>query len=593
MEEFQTIWSKRIKLANHYYKEWEDLFRCKELNDYYEGKQWKNVPSDYRPYTVNYYYSTIKDKLATFLFSRPKYNLGPRPGSAEYDIEFAATTTQLKEDVLNNLIRNPDSYFKEELELAFLDSMFRFGMLEVGYGANWITNPNAQTPLLSSERNPEVELEKDRILKQAPELPESERVYFKRIPANTFRVGGITHSHLKRCSWVGYYDYVEKSQILKFPNLKNKKEVLNGAASHLNIEQQSAMFREEFLTTEMVKIWHIWVPKEKIRYLIMDSPTKELWSTPYDRLPLFDLKWDKRLKGWYPMPPSFQWTSPQNEINESREMMRDYRRRFVQKFQAQEGSIDDEEKDKFENGPSGTVVMVKRVDAIQPIKIPTVGNVDLTTAITSKDDLNIISGTSADQRGQAARETATASQIKEVHANKRIDKESEEILDWMRRIGREALLLARDKFTLGVWVEQTSDIAENLLGEVQDKGASYQYVSSEDLDDGYDFKIDLDVVSMSPIKAEEEKRKFLEFLAVLNSYPQIALSPKLIRTTAYLSGFRNESIIKELQQMALIAMMGLGEQSGAGNAIAQRSVAQSTPNTQEEIRQQLDGQLVQ
>ena len=37
-----TLWGTRINAANKYYEQWESLFKCKILEEYYEGQQWKS-----------------------------------------------------------------------------------------------------------------------------------------------------------------------------------------------------------------------------------------------------------------------------------------------------------------------------------------------------------------------------------------------------------------------------------------------------------------------------------------------------------------------------------------------------------------------
>jgi len=50
-----------------------------------------------------------------------------------------------------------------------------------------------------------------------------------------------------------------------------------------------------------------------------------------------------------------------------------------------------------------------------------------------------------------------------------------------------------------------------------------------------------------------------------------------------------------MQQMALLTMLGANQQAGGdpGNQFAQQAAAQMTPNDQEQIRQQMEGQLLQ
>lgn len=589
------IWKPRLVAANRYYDSWAHLFKCNTLDKYYEGFQWKSQQQlDFEPYTINKVYETIQIKIAQFVPTFIKYLVQARPANSQYDLESAALSSQLKEDVLNTLIWDNRLNFHQEVELAYKDSFFRFGMLEVGYAADWVLNPNVPKPLLNKDVDPHTN-NKSKVRNQPPELPINERIYFKHIGAKRFRVGGIDNKYLGRCGWVGYFEWVNKDELLSM-KLMNKDKV-ESAQVYNSIESGSTQdYNPETPKTDALKIWHIWDNKSQQRLIILDSPCITIYQKKFKRLPLFDLRPDRRLltEGFYPVPPAFHWLSPQNEINEIRDQLRNHRRRFVRKYQAVEGAVVDAEKEKFETGPDGALVTVKRENAISAIDAPDLGQAIQEATATSDDDLNRISGTSAEVRGVADRTTATQANIVNQRASTREQKERDRFVDWLIGIGEEALLICREKFTIGTWARLTSGSGENFLGEIQDNQAAFQWVSTEDLNDGYDFRIDIDVTTLSVSSQQEEKRKYLEFLTLTTQFPQIALSPILIRETAYRVGYRNEKIIKEMQKMALLHMMGATSgQPGQGQQIAQQVNAQQTPNTMDQIRNQLQNQLGQ
>lgn len=590
--QIEELWSRRIQTANTAYKEWESLFKCKILEKYYEGFQYRDLDQEEHPYVVNFFYSTINEKISAHLYARPQFKISPKPGFSDYDLSFAVQSAQLKEDTLNTIISNDGVNFEEEIELAYIDSFFRFGVIEVGYSADWIINPNAGKPLLRSFKKANISKEEDRILKQPDFLPENEQVYFKRIDPERFRVGGIDSCYLNRCDWVGYYDLVYKSDLYAMKGLKNLDQ-LDTTGSYIATGSSDNYANID----NAVKIWHIWSIREGKRLLLLDAPMVELWSSTFYRLPLFAFRGDRRTKGFYPIPPAFQWISPQDEINDARQQLKNHRRRFIRKFQVVEGTVDDIERDKFENGPDGSLITVKKENAITAIETASLGPESDKSALIAKDDMNIVSGTGNEARGVADRMTATQSRYIEGHANRRESKEDAKVAKWICAIGREALLIARDKFTNGTWVKLNADPGEEFLGEVQDQNMAYRWVTSEDLSDGFDFRIDVDITSMSPDKFEEEKRHYVEFLSLLTQFPQIAISPTLVRETAYRCNYRNEKVIKEFQKIALIQMLGqaniAAEQSNQAQAIAQRQVEQMTPNTQAQIENQLQNQVLQ
>lgn len=592
------VWKEQIPAANKYYQTWEKRFKCSILENYYEGRQWSGDMEDYNPYTINKIYETVQIKIDSFVPEFPKYTVSPQQGSADFDLETAALSSQMKQDVLNTIINNDKEVFHDEIQAAYKDSFFRFGIIEVGYAANWILNPNAQRPLLNTDKEKlEYSSNKNPYTVGEPvELPVHERVYYKRIPARCFRVGGMDHRYLHRATWCGYYEYVDKNDLLAIRSVMNRSKINDcQGTSTLEYSNDGTDNEEIDRKGDYVKIWHIWHNKAKLRLIVMDDgPT--IFQRPFDRLNLIDYRPDKRVRNdsFYPIPPVFHWISPQDEINETREQMRKHRRRFNRKFQVIVDTVEDDEIEKFENGDDGGIVKVKKENAITPILDAPLGSSVNQAIMTSDDDMNKISGTTAAQRATADRTTATEAQQIGFQSSIRTDAERNRIARLLIAIGRETLLIVRDKFTLGVWIELTGDNQGSMMTEYQMHKPVYDWVTSEDLNDGYDFRIQVDVTTLSQSGQEDEKKHFLEFLAVVTQYPQIAMSPKLVREAAYRVGYRNEAIIKEMMDMALLqrlqAMHGMQQQQ-QGLQTSQQMMQAKTPNDIEQIRQQMQGQL--
>lgn len=600
-----NLWADRIESMNRYYKEWETRFKCTILENYYEGEQWKyQAELGTNPYVINKIYETIQIKIAQFVPTFPKFNVSSKPGNAEFNLETAMRSAQLKEDVLNTIISDARNNFSEEIEQAYKDSFFRFGIVEVGYAADWLLNPNVKKPLLGKDTQQNVSgTNRTKIVYQPDEIPVNERIYFKHISAKRFRVGGIDHKYLNRCSYVGYYDYVHKDDLLSMPKIMNRDKI-GVAIETTTLDDTSDKEEYRYRRDGVVKIWHIWDQRAGQQLVILDSPTVTVSQRKLDRLPLFDLRPDKRLigEGFYPIPPTYHWLSPQDEINETREMLRNHRRKFIRGFQVREGMVTDEEIEKFEQGIDGKIIKVQEREAITPIQNADLGN-SLPEAIqTSGDDLNRISGTSNESRGIADRTTATQAQIINQRSGIREMKDRDRVVTWLSRIGREVISTVKDKFTLGIWAEVMSPEGENFMGEVQEIAGAMQWISKEELHDGYDYKINVDVTSLSVVAREDEKKAYIEFLSILTQFPMIAFSPLLVRETANRCGYRNDRAIKELQKMALLMeqgrMLQLSQQAGItpmpqnGNT-GQQIAAQQTPPDQEQIRNQLKNQLVQ
>jgi hypothetical protein len=349
------------------------------------------------------------------------------------------------------------------------------------------------------------------------------------------------------------------------------------------------------------KVYHIWDFISGKRLLLLDG-SHILFEDTFERHPFSTIRWDERESSWYPIPPVFQWISPQDEINEAREQMRSYRRRFTRKFQAVESSIAEEEIEKFASGPDGSIIFTRQKDAITPIENPAIGATIETSLVIAKDDFNIVSGTSSEARGQADRTTATQAKIIDARSNIRESAEQIDFSDFICSVGRETLLQAQERLTSGMWIKLTADPTINPNPD-ESKRPVYQAVTSQVIDDGYDFQINIDVANASPTMQQDEKQKFIEFLSIVNNFPQIVMSVTLVREAAYRCGYRNEKVITEMQKAAIMAQMAQSVQAqsqgpggpspGGDNANNQAKgvLAQQSPNTAAQVDAQMTQQL--
>lgn len=604
-------WGSRILEAVKYKQSWEELFHCKDLERYYRGFQWNSTIdiTAYKPYVLNIVKSTIKIKLATILFQNPEFLISPKPGKMNWNQDFAVQAAQIKQDALNTIAQNKNIYFAKNLKLAALDSFFRFGVIETGYAADW-RNPNKKDQVMKSEEDSDISHDKDKVVEDL-ELPASESVYWKRVKARRFIVSCSDDEILENCHWSGYYSFMMKSTLENTKGIKMPKDYIsnnylaeyNDVLSNFKDKNNNRDVLMALQNGSICKVWHIWNHRSKENYLILDDCFEEIWQADYERLPFTDVKWDDDLEGYYPIPPVFDWLSPQNEINEAREQMRNYRRRFIRKFFAVKGKVDSTELDKMASNTDGEVITVKAPDAIGVLQNPDLGGAITQDLSASMNDLNLISGTSANVRGAVDRTTATESKIIDIRSQIRESVEQMDFTNFIGSCGREGLLQITERFSEGMWIKVTVDPGEEILGEIQANGPIFKYITAQDLDDGYDFDITINVVNATPAKMQEEQQNFFTFIEMLTKFPQLALSPKLTRETAYRCGYRNEAIIKEVQKAAQLRMMAQASQQAQqnvgsvnGQGATPESVngsinANGNPNPLQEIMKQLKGKV--
>jgi hypothetical protein len=611
LDDLAAIWKQRITAADKYHLQWESEMACVKMEEYYRGKQWQDTglnPS-YERYVLNLIYTTIEIKLPTLLFDIPVFHIKPRPRRGAFDLESAIQRSLLREDLLNTIVSDPELRFPKNASLAIKDAFFRFGIVEVGYSANWVENPNAGMPILKSDESPVVDTDGNTV-KEPKQLPQSERIYVRRIPAKHFRVGGVDGIGLSDSNWCGYASWYRPEDLKANKNLINvdKIEWAGGRTPDFYPDGMGKTYvhDESNKTGDISKVWTIYDNRSKQKIMLHDATGIVLFKKPFTRLPLFDLRFSPLFEGFYPMPPVKSWKMPQDEINDSKEQARNHRKRYVRKFVYNKAALPNiEEVDKLINGPDGTFVGAEGGD-IERVVFP-VPNADLGASardalVTSKDDFNIASATSEEQRGQSDRTTATQANIINQKAQVRDSSSRVQVATWLAEIGREVLLLAEEKYTLPVWLKMLAD--PGAPGDnVSELTEIWHQVKMEDFktkdgEDDLDFDVAISVDSLSPITNDEEKTKFLEFLAVLNQYPELSMDPLLIREAAYRIGYRNEKVIVRMQvaaQQMLVNKMAAQNGGGAGTAgtsqLGQATVAQQTPPGMSEVQNQIHAQV--
>jgi hypothetical protein len=562
-------WAARIHGADRKYQDWEGRFKCKKLVEYYENFQWKlktgDITSSDAPYVLNLFHSTIEIKLASYLFQRPSFVLTPEPGKDQWDQDFAVQSAQIKQDTLNTIIKNRNMKFAKVLKRAALDAFFRFSIIEVGYAADW-RNPLKDEVELKSWTDPDLlDSPKDKVVKNE-EVPTNERFFVKRIKPERFRVSVSDAEELEDHEWVGYYQYYYTDTLKNTPGIKFpenaggsyiSKDIGEGTDTNLEVIKSGR---------QISKVYHIWdMVAKKRRMLLADSEFDEIWSQDFERHPLIDLKWFIRTDGFYPIPPCWYWLSPQDEINESREQVRSFRRRFTRKYEVIQNQIDPEEIEKFVSGGDGSVVLVKQAGAILPIPNPEIGATAQDALIQAKEDFLVVSGTSAEARPGGDRETATKSKIADARARIRESAEQIDFSEFVCTIGREILAQASEKLVEGLWVKYSNGPGNEALQDYQANQQIYKWITSQDLSDGYDFDVAIDIQNATPAAMEKEREAFTSFIAFITQFPFIAMSPILIREAAYRFGYKNEAVIHQVQQTAAAAMAAKAAEAAKGN----------------------------
>jgi len=557
-------WRLRTQHADAYFNAWAKRYNVAESLNYYTGKQWRGLGAypNYDPYVVNLVYSTIKVKRPSLLFDKPVYHLLPKPSPdfAAFNFDASAKRAALKQDALNQWVGDRRNYFAEEVKQAIVDAFFGFGIVETGYSANWIDNPTAQKPAYDNVQDP------DKVTHKPERVIESERTFVKRIPFPQFRVGGLDNATLEKNNWFGYWEFVDRRDLENAEGYDFKCAYSGSRSTEMDSLQlpfgaigNMAHLQDYLKKGDLVKIWKIWDTRDKIYKVWAEDQDQIIFADEYEEHPFSKLVYDDNLYGFYPIPPVSQWLSSQDEVNECSEQLRVHRRRANRKYIVSE-QVDDLELQKMLNGPDGTYMKYEGpVDtAIYPVPQAPMDQANQQAFIQSKDNFNVVSQTSSEMRGQVDRQTATAAAISSKQAQITDSEPKTIVANFLVDIGENVL----DKLSISVipfWIKRA--MAAQEMGTSVKQPPQYDRISGQDIAGG-DHEITVMISSLSPIDNDVELQNFNNFMTMLNSNPEYALSPVIIREIASRCNYTNEEVIEEFQKMATLKLMGL--QAGQG-----------------------------
>jgi len=599
------VWQSRVTASGKIYKKWEEKYRCDLLEQYYHGHQWAEQPEEMAEehYTINMVFPSVEIKIPSLFFYHPNVKIRPRPAKADDTGTLSEERAKLQQDTVNTFIQDPRLDFKGEVSLALRESFYRFGVIEVGYTADFIDNPLLQKP--------ELELtEKEKELAKAKKIPNPENenpesLYIKRIPARNFRAGVNAKNSIHRCDWVGYFEEHYPSDLKKNENYKNtsglkatgriKKDITGEGA-----EEKDRDVDGNVVDRDTVRVWKIWDLRSRKRIVFVDGGEKFLLEDTFTYLPFAVLKQYEILDQFLPFPPVYNWLHPQNELNETREMQRVHRKRFYRRYTYRDGAIDPAEIEKLESGGDGVYARANQPDPIQAVPDAPLDPSIARNIPDSKQDFMEISGVSEEQRGNAVdTTTATQANIVDVRSRIRENYQRENVAGWMANIARLILKTIKENMVLPIWVQMNIDpTGQQPAQEAAKVGALWKMITSTELGP-IEEDITVDMTSLTPLVEQEEMRNWTQVLGLLTNPALVAVlmaSDVLLRKTLGYFNVKSEKEIAEVKKagMAILAQLAAAAaaQAGAKGAGGQQGSPGPGPTPDNDlIAQQLQSQM--
>lgn len=574
---------ERIKSANEVYERWHARFRPDRLIGYYCGDQWPEFqPPEhnprYRPYVINLVFPTIETQQPALLFYRPTVQVEPKPPYGDDPQSQVAQRAKLCADTLQTYVDKPEVGFKQQTLLALRDAQYRFGVVEIGYTADWIDNPHAGKPVLKDQsEEPYLDRAGEAILHPS-KVPatDSEQLYVRQIDPACFRVSASNRPVLLENDWVGYYDWQYVEDVKRNPKYSRTRDLKPsgqfGDPPEASRDPATTLDRQAS-HRDMVQLWKLWDLRSKTRCVVAQGhPTYLLENEPWSYLPFAVLKFYEIPQAFYPLPPVANWIDAQNEINETREARRVHRRRFARRYVVRQNTMDDTELEKITMGGDGTVATHKGAPGEQPLHpVPDAAlgmDVDKHLA-ESRDDFMQISGVGAEARGVAESDTATQANIVDVRQRIRETASRVQVADWLSEICRLLLLTIREKMQLPFWIRDNVDLVSADPAELQRIIGTWQQITAQELGSTL-MDVSVDVTSLSPVSQEQRAAQWNQLLALITN-PALALvlgqSEVLLRKTLKYYGVTSEGDIREIQNvLRQTLMMQVAAQTGGAGA---------------------------
>lgn len=571
--ELQSRWEQRILEAEQKKEAWKEEFRVDDLERAYYGHQKPEHWSSRDWFTLNLIFASVKVT---------KRNVIPRHIDVKMKLARSFITNpdeiysmeqliQLRQAVLRYMGKSMN--LSKESQMAYLNSLWQFGIVKVGYSAFMEDNPNAGSPL--RDRNNAILYGDDGAPEMEPgEVVSSEEFFVDQVDPDCILVDRYCENDVdKTGNWIAQKFYRSVFDIKNDPLYSKSKAIKDLGASSL-VEAESnkldignnyrGMFTDKHSATlpenEMCVGYEIYDLKNQ-QMLTVIRGASDIISGPkplpagVKNHPFVFLKFNERRSEFYPIPVIFNWLGPQMEYNLTRNQMATHRKRFNRKYGYVQGYIDPMELDKLEDAPDGTFVKFNQAGAIEPIKdapLDSAANIDTQLL---RGEFMEISGVGTQQRGQTGAESATEADIVERRSREGEVDEHEEAMDFIGNV--------YEKLHTLIEANLTQEGAINLVGPA---GSNWISFGPEHFDK-IAGEVIFDVTAEEDVRntVQVERAQLMELLNILSANPILALDDVILRaiTSKFPSLADNELLIQRMQQLAMTVVQGQAAQQQA------------------------------
>jgi len=591
-KQVRTIF-KRIAQAKKIKEKWAKAFDVDRSHDYVKGFQRaegddKDASGD-RRYQINKILAAMKSKIPRIFYYHPYIRVVASRARADTPSSTIQERADLLQDTINTIVTQSDTRFKPECMLALKEAQWAFGVVEVGYSADWGENPFAQkpAPLIDSDdakqdaeesgQLPE-EGTPEAILSKLAEVPHDENFFVRHIPARQFYVASNDRSATESMDWVAYWEwmYVEdvKRSFENTDGLKPSGKMTLGDGIDSDL---LPMGEDMDAPSDMVRVWKYWDYRAKVRLVLAEGHDKILKQTPFDMPMIFPLRLEVMPGEWYPIPPIFSQLTEQDEYNDAREWLRMVRKGTRPRYLFDPKALKPEETEKLATDDFNTMVPVENsnLNAILPVQQPTFSEAAIRTLALAEEGFSEQAASSPQARLTRDGGAPTAREVSELSESGDIrdSYEQQEVADWMANIAKGLLKSAIKKMTLPRWIQMNTDPHAPMAQlDALIVAQQWKQIVADDLEDAdgmLRWDVTVDIESMSPSTEAQYVSRIMQILQVLATPgvgTLLSMSPPLLKIVLNMTGIRSSADQQAIQQalQARDAQNMAMAQAGAG-----------------------------
>ena len=554
-------WSERINRAKKVREEWATEFRVQMGRDYFEGRQNPGYPED-EWITVNKVYSHLQAQLP-LLYSMDPYFYVKLKKSYSIDPTTIAEYEQrgkIRQAMLNYL--KGELGLKEKAQLGILDAHFEYGVLKSRRASEAEDHPHAGEAILAEDgKTPLVDEETGAPQVYPDTIPVNERYEWTRVhPCDLLwdeDAGPLEDSW----KWIAQKLTMSKAEALENRNYrrsavkavtpKDREGKAKGKISGIISEVVKGGAEDDEL---FIDAWEIYDLKRR-EFLVFPEDGKDLLMDPRpvpegtDKHPFSILRFTKRDKSPYPIPPVSPALDPQKEYSLSRSRRLTHRKRFNRKYEVDMNKLDeDEELSKLENGGDGTIIRVRAPGAVNPIADAPLDQQEMLEMQMMDRDLTEAFGTPGQARGVADADSATEASILDKRLEVREGDRIACVVDW--------IIDAARKMDMLVQAHIDRDEAVKITGP---QGEFWQIVKEDDyqeIEGEYEYTVNAG--ASQPRLPEIERSQWIAFLSqVVIPFPHILTAPSVMKRMAEMFHIEDEAALEEFRQLGEKMMKGM------------------------------------